>query len=81
MLRQLKALRDEMFRGHYYVHDAIRCRAASGGGDQPKDGDDDEKGEGMMNSRVFTLSRFNPAKRVRFPPVIQIPGRGRHLAV
>ncbi|RLN29437.1 hypothetical protein C2845_PM05G31190 [Panicum miliaceum] len=55
MRQQLKALRDETFRGHY-VLDVASCRAALGGG-----GGDEEVGH-----RAFSLSRFNPAKRVRF---------------
>ncbi|XP_062231973.1 disease resistance protein RGA2-like [Phragmites australis] len=62
MLQQLQALRDETFRGNY-VLDAVRCRAALGGGDRRKDDDDEEE----VSHRKFALSRFNPAKRVRFP--------------
>ncbi|KAF8727369.1 hypothetical protein HU200_018971 [Digitaria exilis] len=64
MMQQLKALRDETFRG-YYVLDVVRCRAALGGDDRRRrnrNGDEDEAG-----LRAFALSRFNPAKRVRFP--------------
>ncbi|XP_062232624.1 disease resistance protein RGA2-like [Phragmites australis] len=64
MLQKLKALRDETFRGNY-VLDAFRCRAALGGGDRRKDDNDEEEEE--VSRRTFALSRFNPAKRVRFP--------------
>ncbi|KAK3138452.1 hypothetical protein QOZ80_5AG0369110 [Eleusine coracana subsp. coracana] len=60
-LRQLQALRDEMFRGHYVV-DTVSSRVLRGG-----DRDDDEvDGEKPSHHRAFSLSRFNPAKRVRF---------------
>jgi hypothetical protein len=61
MLQQLKALRDETFRGHY-VLDAVTCRAPRGGGDGSEDDEEEELGR-----RAFSLSRFNTAKRVRFP--------------
>ncbi|PAN18443.1 hypothetical protein PAHAL_3G202100 [Panicum hallii] len=62
MLQQLKALRDETFRGHY-VLDVVSCRAALGGGG----GEDVGGGEEAGRRACFSLSRFNPAKRVRFP--------------
>ncbi|TKV97483.1 hypothetical protein SEVIR_9G497800v4 [Setaria viridis] len=71
MLQQLGALRDEAFRGYYVLDAAARCRAAFGGGrDGCKDDDDDdqkEEAEAEACRRAFTLSRFNPAKRVRVP--------------
>ncbi|CAN6301809.1 unnamed protein product [Urochloa humidicola] len=71
MLRQLGALRDETLRG-YYVLDAVTCGAELRGGDGRKDGDDDDgrkaEAEAEASRRLaFTMSRFNPAKRVRVP--------------
>ncbi|OEL16356.1 hypothetical protein BAE44_0022630 [Dichanthelium oligosanthes] len=71
MLHQLKALRDDTLRGHY-VLDAVRCRAAlGGGGDRRRNGNaddvDEEEAVVVGRRRAFSLSRFNPAKRVRFP--------------
>ncbi|CAN6346071.1 unnamed protein product [Urochloa humidicola] len=60
MLRQLKALRDKAYRG-YYVLDTIRCQALVPPGRGSRDDAEDNR------RRTFTLSRFNPAKRVRFP--------------
>ncbi|EEE64476.1 hypothetical protein OsJ_19326 [Oryza sativa Japonica Group] len=54
MLQQLKILRDEMLKG-CYILDNFRYRAIQ---DKAKD---DEV------SHSFALSRFNPAKRLRFP--------------
>uniref|UniRef100_A0A0E0DU73 Disease resistance N-terminal domain-containing protein n=1 Tax=Oryza meridionalis TaxID=40149 RepID=A0A0E0DU73_9ORYZ len=54
MLQQLKILRDEMLKGCYLL-DNFRYRAIQ---DKAKD---DEV------SHSFALSRFNPAKRLRFP--------------
>ncbi|CAL4938213.1 unnamed protein product [Urochloa decumbens] len=59
MLRQLKDMKDQMLRG-YYVLDVVACRAALGG-DGRKDGDDE------ASHRAFSMSIFNPAKRVRSP--------------
>ncbi|CAN6296031.1 unnamed protein product [Urochloa humidicola] len=59
MLRQLKDLRDEMLRG-YYVLDVVQCRAAPG---EEGDGRQDDGGE--ASRRAFSMSRFNPTKRVR----------------
>lgn len=62
MLQQLQALRTETLRG-YYVLDTVRCRATSS-----DTSEDDQKEEEEAASRgAFTLSRFNPAKRVRVP--------------
>ncbi|CAL5010016.1 unnamed protein product [Urochloa decumbens] len=55
MIRQLKVLREEMFRG-YCVLDAFKYRALRG----------DESREEEEVSRSFALSRFNQAKRIRF---------------
>ncbi|CAN6332292.1 unnamed protein product [Urochloa humidicola] len=64
MLQQLKALRDRAYMG-YYVLDTIRCQALLPGRGS-RDGEDKEEEE--VRRRTFALSRFNPAKRVRFPP-------------
>ncbi|CAO2199947.1 unnamed protein product [Urochloa humidicola] len=56
MIRQLKVLREEMFRG-YCVLDAFKYRTL--GGDESRD-DEQEV------SRSFALSSFNQAKRIRF---------------
>ncbi|TKW26207.1 hypothetical protein SEVIR_3G171600v4 [Setaria viridis] len=61
MLQQLKALRDKAYRG-YYVLDTVRCRALLEGGS--RGGEDKEEPAKRL---TFALSRFNPAKRVRFP--------------
>ncbi|CAL4902100.1 unnamed protein product [Urochloa decumbens] len=63
MLQQLKALRDKAYRG-YYVLDTIGCQALLPGR-RSRDGKDKEEEE--VKRRTFALSRFNPAKRVRFP--------------
>lgn len=52
MLQQLKYLRDEMFKGCYLL-DTVRYQAI-----QARD---------AQVSHSFALSRFNPAKRLRFP--------------
>ncbi|CAL4894574.1 unnamed protein product [Urochloa decumbens] len=62
MLQQLKALRDKAYRG-YYVLDTIRCQALLPGRGN-RDGQDKEE---EVKRRTFVLSRFNPAKRLRFP--------------
>lgn len=53
MLQQLKIMREELFKG-YYVLDAFRYRALR------------EKDEDEEVRHSFALSRFNPAKRIRF---------------
>uniref|UniRef100_A0A0E0E6Y0 NB-ARC domain-containing protein n=1 Tax=Oryza meridionalis TaxID=40149 RepID=A0A0E0E6Y0_9ORYZ len=53
MLEQLSILRKEMFRG-YYTLDTFRCRAHQG---------KDHHGE---VSPSFAISKFSPAKRIRF---------------
>uniref|UniRef100_A0A0E0AF76 Rx N-terminal domain-containing protein n=1 Tax=Oryza glumipatula TaxID=40148 RepID=A0A0E0AF76_9ORYZ len=53
MLEQLSILRKEMFRGHYTL-DTFRCRAHQG---------KDHHGE---VSSSFAISKFSPAKRIRF---------------
>ncbi|RCV16808.1 hypothetical protein SETIT_3G167600v2 [Setaria italica] len=68
MLLQLKALRDETFRG-YYILDVACCRNALRGGDRRRrNGNDEAEDDGgdEVGRRAFSLSRFNPAKRVRF---------------
>uniref|UniRef100_A0A0E0LGD9 NB-ARC domain-containing protein n=1 Tax=Oryza punctata TaxID=4537 RepID=A0A0E0LGD9_ORYPU len=52
MLEQLSILRKEMFRG-YYMLDTFRCRAHQG------------KDHGEV-SLSFAISKFSPAKRIRF---------------
>ncbi|CAL4902101.1 unnamed protein product [Urochloa decumbens] len=63
MLLQFMDLRDKTFMGSY-VLDAARCRATIGTGVRHRNGKD---GANEVDRRAFTLSRFNPAKRVRFP--------------
>ncbi|KAL6880312.1 hypothetical protein ACP4OV_011877 [Aristida adscensionis] len=66
MLQQLNMLNLELYRGCYTL-DTLRCQ-----GLLPCDDDDHHhhhhtaKDDGRQVSRSFTLSRFNPAKRVLF---------------
>jgi hypothetical protein len=53
MLRQLKLLRQGMYRGHYIL-DALRFRAIS------------NEEDGGVSHSSSALSRFSPAKRLRF---------------
>ena len=55
MLRQLKMLRQGMYRGRYIL-DALRFQAAP----------DEVKGEQEMTHTSCALSKFSPAKRLRF---------------
>uniref|UniRef100_A0A0E0A1Z7 NB-ARC domain-containing protein n=1 Tax=Oryza glumipatula TaxID=40148 RepID=A0A0E0A1Z7_9ORYZ len=57
MLRQLKAMRDELFRGHY-VLDTFRHRA------DLLQKEEEKEDEQVRSS--FAMSRLNPAKRIRF---------------
>ncbi|CAM0878875.1 unnamed protein product [Alopecurus aequalis] len=55
MLRQLNILRQGMYRGHYII-DALRFQAAL----------DKVEGEEEMSHTSSALSKFSPAKRLRF---------------
>jgi hypothetical protein len=55
MLRQLKLLRQGMYRGHYIL-DALRLRAI----------DEEEEEDGGLSHSSSALSKFIPAKRIRF---------------
>ncbi|KAL6851728.1 hypothetical protein ACP4OV_020292 [Aristida adscensionis] len=71
MLRQLELLRSQTFRGHH-VLDAVRCRfllagGARRGGRRHDGGTNDDDDDDEESRRAFAVSRFNPAKRVRFP--------------
>ncbi|BAS95051.1 uncharacterized protein [Oryza sativa Japonica Group] len=57
MLPQLKAMRDELFRGHY-VLDTFRHRA------DLLQKEEEKEDEQVRSS--FAMSRLNPAKRIRF---------------
>lgn len=63
MLLQLTALRDKTYIG-YYLLDTISCRRALPGGASQ---DSEEEDEDEEDRRAFALSKFNPAKRQRFP--------------